>query len=56
MLLRKTLGQVLAREEEDAIPPPPPLPPFLDIMTQDIQIAKFLNSLLKTASNKKLMD
>ena len=49
MLLRKTLkGQVLAREEEDALPSPP-LHPFLDKMTQDIKITKFLKSLLKMA-------
>jgi len=43
----------LAREEEDAsLTPPPPLPPFLDVMTQDFQIAKFLiNSLLKMANS-----
>ena len=34
------------------MPPPPPSPLF--IMTQDIQIAKFLNSLLKMANGLKL--
>ena len=50
MLLRKNprKGKFWQREEEDALPPP--LHPFLDKMTKDIQIAKFLNSLLKLAN------